>query len=440
MIEPDHHDSWYSGVTAKEWLVLAIASAGWIFDVYEGQLFTVFKTSALIELFGADRASIDWHGNVAFALFLVGGAVGGLAFGMLADRIGRLRVMSLTILIYSLFSALTFFVHSVWELDALRFLVALGTGGEWAVAAALVAETFPVRARAYASGIFHASSVLGAGLASLTGWLLNGAGEWRWGFLLGLTPALLVLWIRLSLRESGRWQQVQQSSRRQPATGDTTSGMASPSNLRLGSLKELLGDPRWRPRALLGLGLATVGLATYWGIFAWGPELIDEVLGPSVTQESRQASRSLAYLLMNFTGGLLGLMSFAPLAAWKGRRFGFVVFHLGSIALVPLTFLGAHSRTAALCLLPLMAYFVVGMHAGYAIYFPELFPTRLRATGSSFCFNLGRVLAAGLIVIRGILGTRFDFRWAVVAMTGLFVIGLALLAIAPETRGQALPE
>ena len=143
---------------------------------------------------------------------------------------------------------------------------------------------------------------------------------------------------------------------------------------------------------------------------------------------------------MNFTGGLIGLMSFAPLAAWKGRRFAFAVYHLGAIVMVPLTFLGAQSRAEALILLPIMAYFVVGMHAGYAIYFPELFPTRLRATGSSFCFNLGRVLAAGLILVRGFLGARFDFRWAVVAMAALFLVGLALLTIAPETRGQELPE
>ena len=127
----------------------------------QAQLFTIFKTPALEELLGKGSTNLNWHANVAFALFLVGGAVGGIGFGVLGDRIGRVRVMSLTILIYSIFSALTFFVRSVWELEALRFLVALGTGGEWAIAAALVAETFPPPARAFASGIFHASSVLG---------------------------------------------------------------------------------------------------------------------------------------------------------------------------------------------------------------------------------------------------------------------------------------
>jgi MFS family permease len=438
--QPGPPGNGFSAVTAGQWLVLAIASAGWVFDVYEGQLFTVFKRAALEDLLGGSGPAVEWHGNVAFALFLVGGAAGGLVFGMLGDRVGRVRVMSLTILVYSVFSALTFFVRSVWELNALRFLVALGTGGEWAIAAALVAETFPDRARAYASGAFHASSVLGGALASLTAWKLVGPGAWRWGFLIGLAPALLLLWIRLSLREPDRWEQAKQTAETPQGAGQERAAAPGATGPRLGSLSELLGDSRWRGRALIGLGLAAVGLSTYWGIFAWGPELVDEVLGPGVPDASRQASRSLAYLLMNFTGGLVGLLAFAPLAARFGRRVAFLAYHVGAILLVPLTFLGARSLAQALWLLPTMAFFVVGMHAGYAIYFPELFPTRLRATGSSFCFNLGRVLAAGLMLVRGLLGAQFDLRRAVAAMTGLFVVGIALLVLAPETRGRSLPE
>lgn len=440
MNELDRSPRWYSGITASQWMVLAIASAGWIFDVYEGQLFTIYKTPMLRELVGDQGASVGLHGDVAFALFLIGGAIGGLGFAMLGDRIGRVRVMSLTILVYSIFSALTFFARSVWEVDALRFLVALGTGGEWAVAAALVAETFPPRARAFASGIFHASSVLGAALASLTGWLVVGPGAWRWGFLVGLAPALLVVWIRASLKEPERWEQA--AGKASPAAGkdDLLAGDSPEPTQELGSLRALLGDRRWRSRALVGLGLAAVGLATYWGIFAWAPELVADVLGPDVSAEERQKSASLAYLLMNFTGGLLGLLGFAPVAHWRGRRFAFFVYHLGALIMVPLTFLGVSTYSQALMMLPVMAFFVVGMHAGYAIYFPELFPTRLRATGSSFCFNLGRLVAAVLLVARGVLGARFDFRSGVVAMAALFLVGLVVLMFAPETRGADLPE
>jgi len=423
---------WYQGLGAGPWMVLAVASAGWVFDVYEGQLFTIFKTLMLRELVGGSPATIEWQGNVGLAAFLLGGAAGGLGFGVLGDRFGRVRILSVTILVYSVFSALTAFAQTAWQVHALRFLVALGAGGEWAIAAALVAETFPTHARATASGIFHASSILGSALASLTGMVFVAPGAWRWGFLLGLAPALLVLWIRLRIREPKRWITASQSAQE---GGEITAAPRA-----LGDLRELFGQQPWRSRAILGLSLATVGLATYWGIFAWSPELVGEILGDRVPAAERQASSSLAYLLMNFTGGFLGLLSFAPLASWRGRRFAFAVYHIGAAILAPTAFLGAGSFTQALWLLPVMAFFVLGMHAGYAIYFPELFPTRLRATGSSVCFNLGRVLGAVILLVRGTLGSALGLRWAVVVMSGLFWVGLLILAFAPETKGRELPE
>ncbi|MGP0064890.1 MAG: MFS transporter [Isosphaeraceae bacterium] len=432
----DRTPPWYGGLGAGPWIILAVASAGWVFDVYEGQLFTIFKTPMLKELTGG-TSSIDFHANVGFAAFLLGGAAGGLFFGLLGDHYGRIRIMAATILVYSGFSALTAFVNSLWQVHVLRFLVALGTGGEWAIAAALVAETFPTRSRATASGIFHASSVVGVALASLTGMFFVTPDSWRWGFLLGLAPALLVLWIRISLREPARSSptNVQTSESAEDPRPDFA-GITP----RSGGLSELLGPGPWRSRAFLGLGLATVGLGTYWGIFAWGPELAGSVLAEGSTAEARQSASSLAYLLMNFTGGLLGLLSFAPMASWRGRRFAFAVYHVGAAIFAPLTFLGVRSYPQALWLLPVMAFFVLGMHAGYAIYFPELFPTRLRATGSSVCFNLGRVLGAVILIIRGSLGEILGMRWAVVAISSLFWIGLVILIFAPETRGRELPE
>jgi MFS family permease len=405
-------------------MILAVASAGWVFDVYEGQLFTIFKSAMFADLTGGGLAAIEWQGNLGFAVFLLGGAVGGLVFAILSDRFGRVRMMAVTILVYSVFSSLTAFAQSALQVQVLRFLVALGTGGEWAIAAALVAETFPARTRARASGVFHASSVIGTALASLTGIFFVGPGAWRLGFLLGLLPAVLLLWIRLAIREPARWE--------------TAAG--SPEARSDGPLRELFGSGPWRSRALLGLGLATIGLATFWGIFAWGPELAGLNVSDRVPQAQREEMRSFAYLLMNLSGGLLGLLSFAPLASWRGRRFAFAVYHVGAAVMTPVCFLGARTYGQALWLLPGMAFFVLGMHAGYAIYFPELFPTRLRATGSSVCFNLGRVLGAMILLVRGTIGAAIGLRWAAVALSGLFWIGLVLLLFAPETRGRELPE
>ncbi len=421
-------------------VVLAIASAGWVFDVYEGQLFTIFKSPMFAELTGGDRAAVEWQGNLGFAVFLLGGAAGGLFFAMLSDRYGRARMMAVTILIYSVFSSLTAFAQSALQVHLLRFLVALGTGGEWAIAAALVAETFPSQSRARASGIFHASSVLGTGLASLTGILFQSPGSWRWGFLLGLLPALLVLLIRFAMREPERWASVRRSWSSSGAMGGGAISTSTTMERPMGDLRELFGSEPWRFRALVGLALATVGLATFWGIFAWSNELAGTLGGADLSIERRQEMGSRAYLLMNLTGGLLGLLAFAPLATWRGRRFAFAVYHIGAAVMAPACFLGASTYAQALWLLPVMAFFVLGMHAGYAIYFPELFPTRLRATGSSVCFNLGRVFGAVILLVRGTLGAAIGMRWAVVAMSGLFWVGLLILLVAPETRGKELPE
>lgn len=419
---------WYEGITRYQWTVLVIACLGWSFDVFEGQLFAVFKTPAMADVMGLAETDplVDRYANVAFAFFLAGGAVGGLFFGMLADRIGRKRSMILSILTYSLFTGLHYFAQTWWHIAGLRFLVAMGVGGEWAIAASIVSEVFPRRSRAAAGGIFHASSVLGAVLASLIGIFLYQASDWRVGFLTGLLPALLVAWIMNGLQESEKWKAAK--------SGESK---LSP---RLGSLHELMGDPVWRGRALLGLGLASIGLGTYWSIYVWGPELVHEVLGDSVSPEERRSAASLAYLVMNFTGGFAGLLAFAPITTLTNRRAAFAIYHVAALAIVPITFLAARTYLQTLILLPIMAFFVVGMHAGYAIYFPELFPTRLRATGSSFCFNVGRLVSAVMLLVRGELRSIVGLRYAVALMSLLFIVGLALLLIAPETKGKELPE
>src|SRR3954463_3086424 len=192
---------WYAGVTRYQWLVLTIASAGWVFDAFEGQIFNITRQQMLKDLLatrGTPDAIRRW-GDLFLAAFLLGGTLGGVAFGSLADRFGRKPAMALSILFYSAFSGLTYFATHLWHVALLRFLVALGVGGEWAVAAALVAEVFPSRARAHASGIFHATSILGLWLAALSG-LAVGA-QWRYAYLIGVVPALLVLWVRVSVHE-----------------------------------------------------------------------------------------------------------------------------------------------------------------------------------------------------------------------------------------------
>ena len=182
--------------------MLIIACAGWVFDQYESQVFVVTKDYVLNDIHGVNGELKRWTENL-FAVFLLGSTIGGLVCGSLADRYGRRPLLMATILIYSLFSGLTYFVTDLWQLAIIRFLIAMGVGGEWAVAASLVAEVFPPRARAHASGIFHASSVLGIWLAALAGMIV--ASQWRYAYLVGILPALLILWVRARVREPEKW-------------------------------------------------------------------------------------------------------------------------------------------------------------------------------------------------------------------------------------------
>jgi len=423
---------WYAGVTRYQWLVLIIACAGWVFDVYEGQIFNITRNQLLSDLPGGS-GNIEKYGDQLLGVFLLGGTVGGLAAGSLADRFGRRPVMIATILMYSLFSGLTYFATEVWHVAALRFLVAVGVGGEWAVAASLVSEVFPLRARAHASGIFHASSILGTWMAALAGWAVGA--QWRYAYLVGVLPALLILWVRASVREPERWQAKADESKSPGAKG---SG--------LGSFRELLLAPPWNRRALLGMALAAVGLGTFWAVTVAGQDLAREMLlreGASATVASDRAK--IAYGIIQTAGGGLGLLSFGPLCARWGRRPTFVTFHLLAFAIVPVTCYLPQTYLQLLLLLPVFGFFTLGMHAGYAIYFPELFPTQLRATGTSFCFNGGRVVAVPLLLISGSLKAgkvpglgMLDLRSAMSGLGALFVLGALIVLFLPETKDREL--
>src|SRR5262249_49836184 len=248
--------AWYSGVTSYQWLILAIASAGWVFDVYEGQIFNLTSNQLLASVLhvGGNDPTIKSFRDIFLGIFLLGGTAGGLLFGSMADRWGRKPTMAVTILMYSLFSGLTYFAQTWPQVAALRFLVAMGVGGEWAVAASLVAEVFPANARAHASGIIHATSVLGTWSATFAG-IAVGA-NWRHAYLIGIIPALLVAGVMAGVREPESWK-------RAGAKVQSQGG-------QMGSLLDLLTDPIWLRRALLGMFLAAVGLGSFWAVTVAG--------------------------------------------------------------------------------------------------------------------------------------------------------------------------
>jgi len=482
---------WYHGISRYQWLVLIVASLGWVFDIFEGQIFVASMKEAMPALLpvGGSIQDVPFYTNITFAAFLFGGALGGVAFGVLSDRVGRKRTLTYTILVYSLFTCLSALASTWWEMAAYRFLVALGVGGEWAVASAFVAEVFPQRARAWSQSIFHASSVLGTYLAVAAGTLivanprltttLSLLGHdfsltgWRMGFLLGVVPALLIIWIRVCLREPERWLTAQNAAIEAESNKQSEEIVAADSSEAIATLGQLTASPlpstarsmqRTRPvaadvrvkpsvgqlfgagllrRTLVGVGLAAVGLATFWGTHIYGKDVFQQAYRLSTGEQNPEVLKHMEMLGMFLvtTGGGLGLIAFGPICERLGRRGAFLFFHVGGLAASLALFKQVSGMTAVAVLLPIFGFLTLGMHAGYAVYFPELFPTRLRSTGGGFCFNFGRILAAPILFLSGWMQTKLGFGLnnAAALLSLLFAVGVLILWFAPETKGQDLP-
>jgi len=237
---------------------------------------------------------------------------------------------------------------------------------------------------------------------------------------------LLVLWVRMSIKEPESWKAARESKTK-----------------RMGSFGELLGDARWRSRAVFGALLAMVGLATFWGVVVAGQDIAADFL--KRTNDPDWASKSkIAFGFIQTAGAGAGMLAFGPLSARWGCKKTFVIMHLAALAMTPvICWLPSHfgSYTLLLVLLPLFGFCAQGIHAGYAAYFPALFPTHLRATGSGFCFNTGRLLAAPVLIwLSAWMKSTLDLRLAITCLGGFFLLGLVFLAFLPETSGEELPE
>lgn len=454
------NQKWYSGITQYQWLVLIIASLGWIFDVFEGQIFVASMRDAMPNLLGGvspDSPEVRSWNDMAFGSFLLGGAFGGVLFGMMSDKIGRSKTMIVTILFYSLFTCVTAFANAPWQMVVLRFFVAMGVGGEWAVASAMVAEVMPLRSRSVMSSIFHASSVFGTLLATAAGAFIVGnpaLGEngWRWGFAIGAVPALLTLWIRWKLREPDQWVKARERA-------------AENTEEQAGRLSELFVGTNLR-NTLVGVSLASIGLVTFWGIHIYGKNaLMDktqtEILAQAQLPEDatkQQINQVLELkdnkakikksemwsMVLNTIGGGLGLLLFGTISNRIGRRGAFIFYHIFAFGMVIWLFKflipdGASETTLSL-VLPLFGFFTLGMHAGYAVYFPELYPTRLRGTGAGFCFNMGRLATAAAFFGFAALANPPSAIDKGLLLAPLYLLGVVIVLFARETRGQELPD
>jgi MFS family permease len=370
--------------------------------------------------------TIAWYGGIIFSVFLIGWAVGGVLFGILADRYGRTKTLVATILLYATFTGFAALSQEWWHLAIYRFVTALGIGGEWAAGAAIVAETWPEEKRAKAAGILQSAWAVGFFLAAVLNLLLWGY-SWRVLFLVGILPAFAALLVRIWVKEPERWRQ----AHAQELKEGTASVMKLPELFR-----GPLGRATW-----VGSGLAFVAVFGLWGVTSWLPSLVRAL--PDVQGlQSDAVTECISYAIMAVNAGaLFGYLSFGPLADRFGRRPIFALMCAGSLALVPVTFFAPHRYADVLLLLPVLGFFSNGIFAGFPIYLPELYPTRLRATGSGFCFNVGRMLAsAGPFLTGFLVASLGGFGRAASTIALVYLLGLLILIFAQETKGRPLPE
>ncbi|MBU3672302.1 MAG: MFS transporter [Sinobacteraceae bacterium] len=434
------------GLTRYQWLVIAAAWLGWGFDVFDAMLFNFVASNCIPTLLGlahgtdeARAATVYWTGILS-AVLLLGWAAGGVLFGWLADRHGRRLALMLTILAYALGTTLCAFATSIEQLTLFRALTSLGIGGEWAVGAALVAETVPEEHRVEAGALLQTASPLGIMLASAVNYQIAGVwladdpqNSWRYVFLCGLAPVFLALAVRVFIKESERWQ--------------TSRGEAAP------RLSVLFG-PALRGATRAALLVSLTALLSWWAVNAFVPLLGGllagdvaraEALAPEAAQRLAEAWKSNASNAFNL-GGLLGALAAIPLAKHWGRRPTFIAYFLWSTAAILLAFglpLPPETRLAMLFVVGLGVY---GVFSALVFYLPELFPTRVRGLASGFCYNIGRVIAAFGPFAVGAIAAGAGGSSAVITQTVVWVAAVPLVAAllatrwVVETRGRPLPE
>lgn len=403
-------------------MTLAAAFLGWMFDGMEMGIFPLVARPALQEM-QAVQGILDegfvqrWMGIIT-ALFLLGAALGGLLFGWLGDRIGRVRAMTWSILFYSGFTGLCYFAAEPWHLGALRFIAALGMGGEWALGVALVMESWPESKRPLMAGLIGASANLGYCFIAIIGIVFPITKDsWRWVMMIGAAPALLTFLIRLFVPESEKWK----AARRPDATSPAIE----------------IFSPALRKRTLLAIAFASVALVVTWGIVQWIPLWADQMTGgkePTVKAWS-QFSQSLGAAVGCFVAALLGGV--------MGRRLSYFALCLSSLIVTQVLFRVFHEvNFAFFCTVFLTGACTASFYGWLPLYLPELFPTRVRATGQGLAFNFGRVLAAVGAWQMPALMAFFDKSYPKAGETIVLVylVGMALIWFAPETKDKPLPE
>jgi len=405
------------GTSTSPWAVLLLAWLGWVFDVADTAIFNLAKVPMLTGMLGV--AEYARRGTAVEAqiqtVFLIGWSIGGLGFGILADRWGRTRTLVLTVLLYCLCTGLTVLCKTPEQVAVARFLTALGIGGEWAAGAALVAETFADGFRPTVSSLLQTAAAFGPMLAAVANLLLAGK-PWQWLFLVGILPALVCCLARLGAHDS---KPVMQKK-------------ANP-------LRDLWNDPALRRRAGLAMIVGAVGIAGAGTASFWQPNLVKEV-SIGVTKQVLDA-RTSHVTLISHLGTLAGVFAVPWLCRVFGRKPTIAAFYVAT-PLVVIVALGTGTTYVRLeLLLPMVNFFAIGVSGAFVLYFPELFPSDVRATGAGLAYNVGRILSVPMPLATAWAIRQYggSIATGVVLSGSVYLLGLIAIPFLPETKGKPLP-
>jgi len=444
--------SWWQSVTARHWLVFAITSGAWLFDILDQRIFSVVRIpalSALMALPGGDP-QVQAAAKVATALMLIGTGVGGLMGGALGDRYGRARLLTHSITLYAICNVLTAAAQTTDVMLALRFVSGLSFGAVFGLAVAIITETAPAGARLAMLALLQVMSAVGNVLAAViklqvdalaVAGVIDTANVWRVMFLIGGVPIFLAVISALKLRETETWLRLKNQG-------------ALPKSA-MGAYVEIFRHPMERRNLWFGSAIAASGIIGLWAIGEYTIDLQDVIFtNYYLADHTAAATRILvaqtknwAYILQMIGGGL-GMASFGWAAERFGRRTVFIATFLACFVTTVFAYWRMQSPGDAYWMMPLMSFFQLGALAGYSIYLPELFSARYRGTGVSFAYNLGRFAAAGGSFFSALMATRvfaglespLPLRYSAIVMCVIFLFGAVISWFAPETRGIPLRD
>ncbi len=425
--------------TRYQWMVFLVVWLGWTLDGTDFGLFSLVLKPALTELLGghASIADIGRVGGLLAMISLLGWALGGFLFGVIADYVGRVRALALSIAIVAVFTGLQGLAQNVVVFGALRFLTGVGTGAEIVIGIPLVAEVFADTQRAKVLGIM----MTGGGLGTLIGgqiyaWV--GGYGWRYVMFTGVLPALVLLLVRRGMAEPERFEVVR--ARRQALKLART--VSDEDRSFLSFVPVQLFNRELRYWTFVGVLFCVGTLLAIWTSNIWLPTIQGQMLARQGITGAAAAPLIGHGMMLWGLGGIAGYAAFGFIADGFGRRSSVVFYNVGTMVAGLYLYLGLHDWTFYPYVLPVFGFFVFGVFSGHAVYLPELFPTHVRATAVSFCNGSGRVITSFGPLVAGLLAAPFggDFARATAFMTCFALLSIVAMALGRETRDDELPR